>query len=417
MNHKNEPLASKLRPQKLQQFIGQRHILSPGKILNRIIESGRYPPLIFHGPPGCGKTTLGCIIAQRLNAKVYYLNAAFSNVAEVKRVLKEANKRRQQSQNTVLFIDEIHRFNKLQQEVLLPDTEGGNIVFIGATIYNPYYYLIDSLLSRSVSLKFVALSDAEIKIIIKQALTRLNREPAGNKIEITNKALTYIVNYAQGDARKALNSLEIGATTTPPGSKGQIVINLEVAQEIIQRNVSYDKQGRQHYDTISAFIKSIRGSDPDSALYWLAKMVTAGEDLRFVARRLIILASEDIGNANPQALTLAVSAYKGVEVVGEPESQIILAQTVTYLATSPKSNAAYQGLISAKQDLNQRKNIPVPEHLKTHSKKYKYPHQHNFIEGVGGYVPQDYGAPAKYYFPREVAAEKRIKRFLKLIGK
>lgn len=404
------PLAVRVRPLSLEEFVGQTHILGKGKLLERIISSKMIPPLILYGPAGCGKTTLGFIIAREVNASFHYLNAAFSSVKEVKAILDEARTRlKKERKKTMLFIDEIHRFNKLQQEALIPDTEQGTFIFIGATIYRPYYYLIPSLISRSVIAEFKPLSYEDISSILRRALKDKERGLGALPIAITNKAWEYIIIHAGGDARKALTSLEIGARTTPHNGSGKIPINLEVAQETIQKSIFYDKKDTYHYDTISAFIKSVRGSDPDSALYWLAKMITAGDDPRFIARRLVILASEDIGNANPMALVITTSCFKAVEFVGNPEAALILAQATIYCAGSPKSNTAYTAITSALNDVQHQETREVPEHIKTHAKNYKYPHS------FGGYVPQDYGAKKRYYVPGDAGDEKKIKEFLEKI--
>ncbi|HDN85937.1 MAG TPA: replication-associated recombination protein A [Candidatus Omnitrophica bacterium] len=401
------PLAVKMRPNTLEGFVGQKHLLGEGRLLRRAILSKRIPPLIFWGPAGCGKTTLGFIIANYLNAEFKYLNAAFTSLKEVKEILEQA---RREFSNThkqlILFIDEIHRFNKLQQEAFLPDTEHGTIVFIGATIYNPYYYIIPSLISRAIVAHFRSLSKEEIITILKRALRDKERGLGNLNIKITNKALDYLATLSGGDARKALSSLEIGALTTPPDREGRIVLNLEVAKELIQKSIFYDKRDSYHYDTISAFIKSVRGSDVDASLYWLAKMIKAGEDPRFIARRLVILASEDIGNANPFALVLATSCFKAVEFVGMPEASLILAQTTIYLASSPKSNASYKAIERVMEDVEKEETKEVPSHLKTHSSHYKYPHD------FGGYITQSYGVSKKYYYPLSVGEEKKIKEFL-----
>jgi len=401
------PLALRLKPQNLEEFVGQKHVLGEGKFLRRLIEAKRLFSLILWGPPGCGKTSLGEIIARRYQAEFKYFNAVFSSIKEIKIVLEEA---RRKNKKTILFIDEIHRFNKLQQEVLVPDTEKGIIIFIGATIYNPYYYLIPSLISRSSVVEFKPLATEEIIHILKRAL-KDKRGLADKNVEITPQALEYIALTSSGDARKALTALEVCVMTTPEDKNGKIKIDMQVAQESIQKNLFYDRKDRYHYDTISAFIKSVRGSDPDSSLYWLAKMIKSGEDPRFIARRLVILASEDIGNANPFALVLATACYKAVEFIGMPESSLILAQTTLYLATSPKSNASYKAIKEALEDVERKETQEVPKHLKTHSKDYKYPH------AFGGYVRQNYGAKRQYYFPKDIGEEKRIKKFLEFLRK
>jgi putative ATPase len=410
MSNRDLPLALRLRPTSLEEFVGQKHLLGEGRLLKRIILSGRITSLIFYGPAGCGKTTLGYIIANQIKAEFRYLNAAFSSVSEVKKVLDEAKKRlKLEGKKTILFIDEIHRFNKLQQEALVPDTEKGAIIFIGGTIYNPYYYLLPSLISRSIVAQFKPLLKEDITVILKRALQDKKNGLGSLNIKISDEALDYIATNSSGDARKALTGLEIGALTTLPDKEGRIVFDLEVAKQTIQKNIFYDKKDSYHYDTISAFIKSIRGSDPDSALYWLAKMLVSGEDPRFIARRLVILASEDIGNADPKALILATSCFKAVEFVGMPEAGLILAQGTIYLASSPKSNSSYLALQRAMKDIEEDEVKEVPPHLKTHSKDYKYPH------AFGGYVKQEYGAKRRYYYPGDVGEERRLKEFLEQI--
>ncbi len=413
MEEKSLSLPVRVRPNNLEEFVGQEHILGEHKLLRRVIVSKRIPPLILYGPPGTGKTTLGFIIAKRTKGAFKYVNAAFSSVGEIKNILKEAHRNlEEKGRKTVLFVDEIHRFNKLQQESLIPDTERGTIIFIGATIYNPRYYLIRSLLSRAIIAEFKPLSKQHIIEILKRAL-RDKRNGLGNTdVIISEEALDYIAVNSSGDARKALASLELGVLTTPSREDGKIVFDLEVAKGTIQKNIFYDKKDDYHYDTISAFIKSVRGSDPDSALYWLAKMLKGGEDPRFIARRLVILASEDIGNADPFGLVLATSCFKAVESVGMPEAQLILAQTTIYLACSPKSNACYKAINTALEDVEKGKNREVPSHIKTHSSTYKYPHGYPADKKIGSFVKQSYGAPRRYYFPLNVGEERRIRDFL-----
>ncbi len=402
------PLAARMKPRSLAEFVGQAHVLGEGQLLKRAITSKRVNSIILCGPAGCGKTSLGFIVAKELEAEFEYLSAAFSSVSEVKKtIVKAKHKLESKEKRTLIFIDEIHRFSKLQQESLVPDTEVGTIILVGATIYNPFYYLIPSLISRSIVAKFKPLSNSEIVTIIKRALTDKQRGLGDLEIEIANEALDYIVEVAGGDARSALGAIEVAALSTEADSSGKIVINFEVAKESIQKKILYDRKDNYHYDTISAFIKSVRGSDVDSALYWLAKMLKAGEDPRFIARRLVILASEDIGNANSFALVLATSCFKAVELVGMPESNLILAQTTIYLAAAPKSNSVYLAIQRAESAVEEEQTEEVPEHLKTHSKDYKYPHS------FGGYVEQDYGAKAKFYFPKDIGEEKKVKEFLR----
>lgn len=409
---KDSPLAVRMRPQNLEEFIGQKQILNEGKLLARAIASKKVSSLILWGPAGCGKTTLGGIVAKAMEAEFEYLNAAFCSVAMLKKVLDRAKERtKKDGKKTCVFIDEIHRFNKLQQEALIPDTEAGSIVFVGATIYTPHYYLIPSLISRSIVAHFNPLSKEELTVILKRTLTDKARGLGTLDIQVQEEAFTYIATMAAGDARKALTALEIGILSTPKDNEGRIVFTVAAAKESIQKNSVYDKKDSYHYDTISAFIKSVRGSAVDSALYWLAKMLKSGEDPRFIARRLVILASEDIGNANPFALVLATNCFKAVEFIGRPEADLTLAQTTIYLAGSPKSNSAYLALAAAKEDVENEETKEVPEHLKTHSKDYKYPHSY------GGYVEQEYGSKKKYYVPKAIGEEKKLKDFLENLHK
>jgi putative ATPase len=406
-----EPLASRMRAQKLSDFVGQKHLLGEGKILDRALRAKKISSLVLWGPPGCGKTTLGLLVAQELNAHFEYLNAAFCTVAEVKKVLSHARERRKTlGKQTALFIDELHRFNKLQQETLVPDTENGNVILIGATIHAPNYYLIPSLISRSIVAGFKPLDKEDVAILLKRALDDKEKGLGGYKVKIDEKALEHIALMSAGDARTALNALEVAVLSTPE-KEGNISIGLEEIKAVVKKNTVYDRGDENHYDTISAFIKSMRGSDPDSALYWLAKMLKGGEDPRFIARRMVIFASEDIGNADPRALVLSASCFQAVEFVGMPEAQLILAHVVTYLATALKSNKSYEALSAAQADIENEESNQVPEHIKTHSQDYKYPHS------FGGYVEQDYGARKQYYFPGEIGEEKRIKEFLEKLRK
>jgi putative ATPase len=414
MEIKNDtaPLASRLRPKNIDEIAGQAHILGQGRLLRRVIESKKVPSLIFYGPPGTGKTTIGLIISNSIDADFTYLNAAFTSTAEVKKIIIEAKKKLDaNNRRSILFIDEIHRFNKLQQESLIPDTETGGIIFIGATVYNPRYYLIPSLISRSVIAQFKPLAESDIKKILLRGLADEGNGLGKYKALVSDEALDHISVMSCGDSRKALNSLEVAVLSTKPDDSGKISVDISAAKESIQKNIFYDKKDGYHYDTISAFIKSVRGSDPDSALYWLAKMLVSGEDPRFIARRLVILASEDIGNASPFSLVMATNCFNAVEFVGMPEGNLILAQTTIYLACSPKSNSATLAIGEAMKDVENEENQEVPAHIKTNSKDYKYPHSH------GGYVEQEYGAPRQYYFPKEAGQEKRLKEFLEQIKK
>ncbi len=406
MPEQDMPLAVRMRPRSLDEFLGQEHLLAEGRILRRAILARRIASIIVWGPAGVGKTSLGFIIAGAFEADFAYLNAAFSSVAAVKKEIEKArNKLKAQGRRTIIFIDEIHRFNKLQQESLVPDTEAGTILLIGATIYNPYYYLIPSLISRSIVAPFKPLSSDNLISLLKRALKDEERGFGALRVKVSDDALAFIASAAAGDGRSALTALEVGVLSTQ-AKDGEITIDSTVARESIQKKTFYDRKDNYHYDTISAFIKSMRGSDPDSALYWLAKMLTSGEDPRFIARRMVILASEDIGNADPFALVIATSCFKAVEFVGLPEAQLILAQTAIYLAAAEKSNSAYCALEEAMKDISQQETREVPQHLKTHSPEYKYPHS------FGGHLAQEYGAPRQYYFPKPIGQEKKLKDFL-----
>ncbi|MBU1121090.1 MAG: replication-associated recombination protein A [Candidatus Omnitrophota bacterium] len=406
------PLAVRIRPQILEDFVGQQHILSQGSMLYRAIKSRRVPSFIFWGPPGCGKTTLGHIISREIGAEYKYLNAAFSSSAQVKKIIVDSRQLYdKQQQKTVIFVDEFHRFNKLQQEALVPDTEVGSIYFIGTTIHKPYHYVIPSLISRSIISEFKPLQVKDIIFVLNRALANEEKGLGKLGVEASLGAVEYIAANCGGDARSALTALELGVLSTVKNQQGKIVFDLESARQSIQRKTFYDKKGSYHYDTISAFIKSVRGSDVDSSLFWLAKMIKGGQDARFIARRLIILASEDIGNANPFALVLATNCFKSIEVVGPPEEDLILAQVTIYLASSPKSNTAYMAIKRAKDDAEHQEYSEVPKHLMNHSTNYKYPHS------FGGYVKQDYGAPNSYYCPKDIGEEKKIKKFLEYLDK
>lgn len=419
------PLAVRMRPNSLEEFVGQRHILDKGKLLRRAIEADRISSLILFGPPGSGKTALAYCISKITNAYFVTINATTSNVEELREKISEARQRYSlQQKKTILFIDEIHRFNKAQQDVLMPDLERGNPVLIGATTHNPFFSLISPLLSRSLVFQLNPLSEKEILEILKRAITDTERGLGKFPLKIEERALLHLAKLCEGDARRALNALEIGTLTTPPDKYGRINFTLKVAEESIQKKaIVYDKDEDGHYDTISAFIKAVRGSDPDSALYWLAKMLYAGEDPLFLARRLLILASEDIGNADPQALVIATSCFQAVEFLGLPECRIALAQTTAYLACCPKSNASYLAIEKAMEDVEKERTQEVPRHLRdTHykgaeklgyGKGYKYPHQYK-----DHFVKQDYLSEKKnYYFPSHSGFEKVIKERLRNIHK
>ena len=360
------PLATRMRPRSLDEFVGQEHILGPGKLLRRAIEADRLPSVIFSGPPGSGKTTLARIIAEKTDAKFIRISGVESNVAEMRRVIAVAtNRLRTSGQKTILFIDEIHHFNKAQQDILLPDVEVGNLRLIGATTYNPFFYVNSALVSRSQVFQLEPLRVEQLEQIIDRALADKERGLGHCKLEIDKNARRHLAKLSDGDARKCLNALEIGVLTTPPESRGVIHFTLAVAEESIQQKaVVYNRAGDAHYDTISAFIKSMRGSDEKGAMYWLAKMLHAGEDFRFIARRIVIFASEDIGLADPEALPLAIATQQAVEFVGLPEVRIPLAHATAYMCRAAKSREAYDALNAATEKIEMEQTKRVPEHLK-----------------------------------------------------
>ena len=360
------PLATRMRPRSLDEFVGQEHILGPGKLLRRAIEADRLPSVIFSGPPGTGKTTLAHIIADMTHAKFVRLSGVESNVAEMRRVIAAAaNRLRTSGQKTILFIDEIHHFNKAQQDILLPDVESGNLRLIGATTYNPFFYVNSPLVSRSQVFQLEPLRVEQLDELIDRALTDKERGLGNYKVKIDKNARQHLAKLSDGDARKCLNALEIGVLTTQPDSNEVIDFTVAVAEESIQQKaIVYDRAGDAHYDTISAFIKSMRASDEKGAMYWLAKMLHAGEDFRFIARRIVIFASEDIGLADPQALPLAIATQQAVEFVGLPEARIPLAHATAYMCRAPKSREAYNALNTATEEIESERTTRVPEHLK-----------------------------------------------------
>ncbi len=413
------PLAARMRPEALADYVGQSHILGPGKLLRRAIEADRISSILLYGPPGVGKTSLAQIIARTTQSRFERLSGVESSVADIRRVVASAANRLQTSgQRTILFVDEIHRFNKAQQDVLLPDVESGTLRLIGATTHNPFFYVNSPLVSRSQVFQLQPIAPEELVALLRRALAD-PRGLAHVKVEAQEVALQHLAITADGDARKALNALELGVLTTPPDAEGVIHLTLAAAEESIQQKaVVYDGDGDQHYDTISAFIKSMRGSDPDAALYWLAKMLHAGEDIRFIARRIVIAASEDVGLADSQALGVAVAAQQAVEFLGMPEARIPLAHAAVYIATAPKSNRAYEGINLALEDVKKGLTLPVPAHLRDshykgaarlgHGEGYQYAHDHE-----GGYVPQAYLPEGRtYYHPTENGAERRVKERL-----
>lgn len=419
------PLAARMRPRNISEVVGQKHIIGEGHLLRRAIEADRFSSLIFYGPPGTGKTTLATVIANSTDCRFEMLNGVESNVSEIRDKISQAQKWRQlRDQTTILFIDEIHRFNKAQQDVLLPHVERGTVRFIGATTHNPYFYVNSPLVSRSQIFQLEPIAIDELVELMHVAIADESRGLGNMQITADDQALTHIAKKSDGDARRALTALELAALTTPEDNEHhQIHITLEVAEESIQHKaIVYDADGDQHYDTASAFIKSIRGSDPDAALYWLAKMLTAGEDPRFIARRLVISASEDIGLADSNGLRVAMDAQQAFEFLGMPEGRIPLAHATVYLATAPKSNSAYAALGEAIQDVKEGHTLAVPAHLRTQSRKklaatsgtpedaleYHYSHDYK-----GNYTPQAYLPQGRcYYTPTENGLEKRIKERL-----
>ncbi|MGO9379323.1 MAG: replication-associated recombination protein A [Dissulfurispiraceae bacterium] len=400
-----DPLAYRMAPRSVDEYVGQEHIVGKGKLLRRAIEADRITSLILYGPPGTGKTALAKVIASKTESRFEWLNAATAGLDDLRKVIQSARNRKVKGMRTILFLDEIHRFNKLQQDALLPDVEEGNVVLIAATVENPFFYINSALLSRSQVFELKPLTTENILKILENALGDSERGLGRMKLAAEQDALEHMARMSDGDARKALSALEIAALTTQPDADGAIRITLQVAEESIQKKVIvYDKKGDQHYDTISAFIKSMRGSDPDAVVYYLAKMIYAGEDPRFIARRIVICASEDVGNADPMALVVATSALRAVEFIGMPEARIPLAQAAIYVALAPKSNASYRAIEAALEDIKTEETMEVPDHLKDgsypgakklgHGEGYKYPHDY------GGHVEQEYvPKQKKYYYP------------------
>lgn len=417
---KEAPLATRMRPERFEDFVGQQEIVGPNRLLRRAIEADRLTSMIFYGPPGTGKTTLAFLIAKYTKAHFETVNAVSTGVAELRKLIKEAEERYTlHGKRTIVFIDEIHRFNKGQQDALLPAVEDGTIILLGATTENPYYEVNTPLLSRSRIFRLRSLTDDELKQVIDRALQDREKGLGDLRVELEPAALEHLVRVAEGDARLALNGLELAALTTEPRADGRRLLTEEIIADSVQQKViRYDKQGDNHYDTISAFIKSIRGSDPDAALFYLAKMLKAGEDPKFIARRMIVHAAEDIGNADPQGLVVAVAAAQAVEMVGLPEARIPMAQAAVYLATAPKSNACYQGIDRALADVDAVSQGTIPMHLRDashpgsrqleHGQGYLYPH-----DFPGHYVRQEY-LPAelkgrRYYEPTTEGYEQEIK--------
>jgi putative ATPase len=410
------PLAVRMRPTRIEEFLGQDHILGPDQLLRRAIESDRIQSLVLYGPPGTGKTSLALIIANHTRNRFERLSAVEANVADLRRVLTSAAHRvTNTGQPTILFLDEIHRFNRAQQDVLLPDVENGVVRLVGATTENPFFFVNAPLVSRSQIFELRPLSTGDLLTLLRRALADRDRGLAWLNPNATDDALAHLARVADGDARKALNSLEIAALTTSPGPDGRRQIDLTVAEQCIQKKaVVYDADGDAHYDTISAFIKSMRGSDPDATLYWLAKMIHAGEDPRFIARRIVIHAAEDVGLADPLALLLAHAAFQSAEFIGWPEARIPIAEAALYIATAPKSNSTVTAIDAALADVRSGRTLPVPPSLRDthysgaerlgHGKGYLYPH-----DFPGHIVAQDYlGTTRTFYHPSDQGRERQI---------
>ncbi len=412
------PLAARMRPRKLEDILGQDHILGPGKLLRRAIEADRLSNMILYGPPGCGKTTLAEVIAGITQRRFERCSGVLSNVAALRGICETALGF-MGLRGTLLFIDEIHRFNKAQQDVLLPYVEDGTVLLIGATTHNPQVFINSPLTSRSLVFELRALDAGSVRKLLDRALRDEEHGLGRIPTEIGDEALDFLAGICEGDARRALTALEIAVRSTTPDARGVIRVSVEAMQDCVQRKmIVYDRDEDGHYDTISAFIKSMRGSDPQAAIYWLAKMLEAGEDPRFIARRMVIFASEDVGNADPRGLTLAVAAMQGVEFVGMPEARIVLAHVVTYLATAPKSNASYLAVETAAKDVRSGKPVlVVPEHLKNvhikaegHAEASDYLYPHDF---EGHHVAQDYlPVKARYYRPTSQGYEDILRKRL-----
>ena len=435
-----QPLAARMRPASLDEFVGQQHFLGPGKLLRRLLAADRLGSVIFYGPPGTGKTTLARLLAKESRSHFQQISAVASGVKELREVLAAAHDRLlARGERTLLFVDEIHRFNKAQQDVLLPGVEEGEVILVGATTENPFFTVNSALVSRSRIFQFQPLSNEDLKSLLLRAAADPRRGLGQYQVHLHDDALNFLAETSDGDARRALSALEVGVLSSTHGGKGDspifadtkigtvpterpIEFTRALAEESVQRKaVQYDRDGDSHYDSISALIKSIRGSDPDAALYWLARMLEGGEDIRFLARRLVILASEDVGNADPAALPLAVAAAHACEIVGLPECQLTLAQAVTYLACAPKSNAATVGIGEARTDVREGRLLPVPIHLRDshyagakrlgQGQDYQYAH-----DAEGGIAAQDYlGVEREYYRPVDRGFEKELIERLKAI--
>jgi putative ATPase len=423
---KEKPLASRLRPDTLDEIVGQKHILGKDKLLYRAIKADKLGSIIFYGPPGVGKTTIAMVIAKTTSACFESINATAAGKKDMEEVVSKARDNMgMYGKRTILFIDEIHRFNKSQQDFLLPFVEDGTIVLIGATTENPYFEVNGALISRSRIFELKSLDKEDIKELIHRAVYDVNKGMGSYNADIDEDAQDFLADVANGDARSALNAVELGVLTTSPSKDGKIHITLEVAQECIQKRVvKYDKDGDNHYDTISAFIKSMRGSDPDAAIYYLARMLYAGEDIKFIARRIMICASEDVGMADPNALVVAVNASLAIERIGMPEAQIILAEAVNYVACAPKSNASYLSIGGAMEYVKTHKTAPIPAHLRDahyngaaklgHGEGYLYAHDYPNHYVKQQYLPDEL-VGHRFYEPEEIGYEKKVNDYFKQI--
>ncbi len=421
---KNAPLAERMKPQTIEQFVGQQAVLGEGTLLRRMIKADQLRSIILHGPTGVGKTSIARIIANLTSSQFVSINAVTSGIKDIKAAVEQAEYQQLQGRRTILFIDEIHRFNKAQQDALLPYVENGTLILIGATTENPYFEVNGALISRTLVFRLEPLDEDQIGQLIRRAISSENGL-AHLAPQVTDEAIAYLAAFCYGDARKALNALELAVLSTDPAADGSLQIGKQdIAASFQRKDIRYDKKGDQHYDVISAFIKSMRGSDPDAALHYLARMLAAGEDPMFIARRVVIAAAEDVGNANPNALVLATAAQQAVAAIGMPEARIPLAQAVSYIACSPKSNRAYLAINEALDDVERADIGVVPAHLRDSSYKsaskmghgiaYRYPHDY-----PDGYVEQQYLpttlADKHYYQPSERGAEKRLKQYLDYI--
>lgn len=423
---KDSPLASRMRPKKLEEVVGQEHILGPDKLLTRAIKADKLNSVLFYGPPGTGKTTLAMVIAETTSAEFTQINATSAGKKDMEEVVEKAKQTLgMYGRKTILFVDEIHRFNKAQQDYLLPFVEDGTVILIGATTENPYFEVNNALVSRSVIFELKPLGKEDIRKLLQRAVTDKERGLAVYNPCVDEDAMEFLADIANGDARAALNAIELGVLTTQPSEDGTVHITLDVAMECIQkRAVQYDKDGDNHYDTISAFIKSMRGSDVDAAIYYLAKMLYAGEDIRFISRRIMICASEDVGNADPMALTVAASAAQAIERIGMPEAQIILAQAAAYVAAAPKSNASYKAIFAAMETVKKEKTGAIPAYLMDanykgaaklgHGLDYKYPHDYPNHYCKQEYMPEGLEGSSFYPF-NEQGYEKQIKERMERI--